>query len=103
VCLSLLVFVLQIDREDLFVYILDLVRTYALPHSKVVETLGAEIRVRNLKDDFLLLAPKYSVYNHSKNDKQMEEIHNSLLTAGKINTALLEPLKKLERPEWMGL
>ncbi|SRR6266702_1460580 len=78
---------------------------YALIEGKVVKLKGAEIRTRNLKDNFLVLAPKmsiYNLYNHATYNKQIKEVYNALLAAGKITPSILTPLEYLKRPSWMS-
>jgi len=75
---------------------------YAEIDGEVIELTNAEERWRNLKDDFLILAPHLSVFNYSPNDDQVEEVYRSLLEAGRINHELLEPLEWLSRAPWMS-
>jgi len=75
---------------------------YAEIDEKVIEIQGAELRSRNLKDDFKVLAPVYSVYNDRANRQQTVEVDQILRAVGKIDQNLLQPLERLERPEWMG-
>lgn len=74
---------------------------YAEIDEEVIEIQGAELRSRNLKDDFKVLAPVYSVYNDHANRQQTVEVDQTLRAAGKIDQTLLQLLERLERPEWM--
>lgn len=75
---------------------------YAEIDEEVIELHGVELRSRNLKDDFIVLVPKYSVYNQHTNNQQTVEVYQALRAAGKIDQPLLRPLEQLERPDWMG-
>lgn len=75
---------------------------YAEIDREVIELIDPEERWRNLKEDFLILAPRLSVFNYSPNDDQVEEVYRSLLEAGEINQKLLEPLEWLSRAPWMS-
>jgi len=68
---------------------------------EIVEVAGAEERWRNLRDDFLILAPNISVCNDPANDRWIDEIYHSLVEAGMIHTSVLEPLEQLPRAYWM--
>lgn len=74
---------------------------YAEIDEEVIELDGVELRCRNLRDDFMVLVPKYSVYNQKTNDPQTVEVYRALRAAGKIDQSLLLPLEWLERPDWM--
>jgi TIR domain len=74
---------------------------YAEIDGEIVKIDGAELRCRNLKTNFLILAPKHSVYNNEENDQQTEQVYQNLLKIGRVNTALLQPLEHLKRPKWM--
>jgi hypothetical protein len=75
---------------------------YAEIDGKIIRVRGAKLRSRNLKDDFYVLVPRYSVYNQTTNDQQTDEVYQALRAVGKIEQSLLQPLEGLERPEWMG-
>jgi len=74
---------------------------YAEIDEEVIELQGVELRSRNLKDDFYVLVPNYSVYNQYANDQQTAEVYQTLRAAGKIDQSLLQPLERLERAWWM--
>jgi hypothetical protein len=74
---------------------------YAEIDEEVIELQGVELRSRNLKDDFYVLVPKYSVYNQLANDQQTDEVYQTLRAAGKIDQSLLQPLERLPRAWWM--
>jgi hypothetical protein len=74
---------------------------YAEIDEEVIELQGVELRSRNLKDDFYVLVPKYSVYNQHANDQQTDEVYQTLRAAGKIDQSLLQPLERLPRAWWM--
>jgi hypothetical protein len=61
-----------------------------------------ELRRRNLKDDFLFLAPKYSVLNNDENDFQIDAFYRALCNAKRVDPSLLEALDRLKRASWMG-
>ncbi len=74
---------------------------YAEIDEEVIKIQGAELRSRNLKDDFKVLAPVYSAYNERANRQQTVEVDQALRAAGKIDQTLLQPLERLERAWWM--
>jgi serine/threonine-protein kinase len=77
---------------------------YTLRDGESVRIVDAERRVRNLKDDFFILAPVTSVY--IQDDVGYDQIHpvrENLREAGKINPAILQPLETIRRPLWMML
>lgn len=76
---------------------------YALINGAVVELNGTQLRIRNLEDDFLFLAPQFSVYNDQRNDQRFRSVYHTLRLANKIDFPLLKPLESMERPEWMGV
>jgi hypothetical protein len=75
---------------------------YALIDGVVVELNGTQLRIRNIEDDFLFLAPQFCVYNHQRNYQYFRSAYHALRVADKIGLSLLKPLERLERPEWMG-
>jgi len=74
---------------------------YAEIDEEIIELQGVELRSRNLKDDFYVLVPKYSVFNQNANDQQTNEVYQTLRAAGKIDQSLLQPLERLPRAWWM--
>jgi hypothetical protein len=60
-------------------------------------------RQRNLKDEFLFLAPGLSVCLDPENDHQMKAVYDALIGAGKIRASLLTPLEQLGRAYWMSM
>jgi len=74
---------------------------YAEIDEEVIELQDVELRSRNLKDDFYVLVPNYSVYNQHANDQQTDEVYQTLRAAGKIDQSLLHPLERLPRAWWM--
>jgi hypothetical protein len=74
---------------------------YAEIDGEVIKLQGAELRSRNLKDDFYFLVPYYSVFNQRANNQQTDEVYQTLRAAGKIDQSFLEPLERLPRAWWM--
>lgn len=74
---------------------------YATIDGDVVEVTEAELRCRNLQEDFFILAPQLSVCLCQ--GEKVHEVYLSLCEAGKIVPSLLEPLEYLERPFWMHI
>ncbi len=79
---------------------------YTLIDGQSVELTDAEYRCRYLTSKFFIFAPQMSVYiwgreNRQFNDEIKNEVHDALLSAGKINVDLLRPLEKLKRAYWM--
>jgi S1-C subfamily serine protease len=73
---------------------------YAMIDGEVRELTGAELRMRNLRDDFFILAPQLSVYVFTTLDirRRARAVHQSLVESGQISCAALRPLEHLERP-----
>ena len=76
---------------------------YAIIDGEIVEISGAELRRRNLKDTFFILAPGTSVYLQPTADDEVYKTVESLCEAGKIVPSLLKPLESIERPLWMTI
>lgn len=74
---------------------------YAEIDEEVIELQGVELRSRNLRGDFKVLTPVYSVYNERANRQQTDEVYQALRATGKIDQSLLQPLEWLVRPQWM--
>ena len=74
---------------------------YAMIQGKIVELTGAELRIRNLRDDFFILAPQLSVYVYAipETERQIRAVHQSLIVAGRVSRRALKPLVYLKR-EW---
>jgi hypothetical protein len=75
---------------------------YALIDGIIVELNGTQLRIRNLEDDFLFLAPQFCVYNYQRNYQRFGTVYHALRVANRIDLPLLKPLERLERPGWMG-
>jgi hypothetical protein len=74
---------------------------YALIDGEVIKLDDTTLpRFRNLKTDFLILAPGASAFNNVANDKQARAVYLALFTIGKIDLTLLKPLEELQRPKW---
>jgi hypothetical protein len=68
---------------------------------KVIEITGDEWRWRNLRDDFLILAPRLSVCIQDKT--RIDAFYRSLVGAEKISQSLLAQLEDLPREGWIRL
>ncbi|KAB8139738.1 hypothetical protein F8S13_26925 [Chloroflexia bacterium SDU3-3] len=75
---------------------------FAVIDGQVLEVNNAEIRRRNLRNDFIFLAPELSILNNPENDMTVHEIYKSLLDIGHISPEILEPLRSLKRARWMS-
>ena len=74
---------------------------YAEIDGKIVSIAEDEWRWRNLRDDFLILAPQLSVCIQDKT--RIDAFYRSLIGAEKISQPLLAQLKDLPREDWMRL
>ncbi len=64
---------------------------YTIVDRKSVRITGAEARERNLRDDFLILAPQLSVYIAIQaTDGTINNVYQSLRQEGRITEALLK-------------
>jgi len=76
---------------------------YAEIEGEVVEMPEPHRRVRNLRDDFLFLAPSMGLYvgGGIEQEDQVASVRRTLLKVGQIQEDALRPLEKLQLFWWM--
>jgi hypothetical protein len=75
---------------------------FANINGEVVRLTYFENWERNQSVDFIWLAPQMSMYIHEA-EMVLREVYQSLVDAGEISAALLEPLEHVPREEWRSL
>ena len=98
------------DKEDevvgyyhgRYIYPDELSDGYALIDDQIVELDDtAELRRRNMRTDYLFLAPAASSFNNVANDRISEEIYQRLLIENKIEESAVRAIENFSYPRWL--